>query len=68
MSIDLGPRVGAPPKPLNVKAENSGQSSNPELLGGALLAFTAAADPMLRLGQFLDVDKLLKTIWNTTKY
>ena len=62
MSIDLGPRVRAPPESLDVKAEDSGKSPDPELLGGALLALAAAADPVLRFRELLDVDELLKTI------
>lgn len=46
-----------------MKTENTGQATNPELFGRALLAFTVAADPVLRLCELLNVHKLLEAIY-----
>ena len=55
------------PESLNMKAENSRKSSNPKLFRRSLFTFAVAANPMLSLSQFFNVNEFLKTIWNGIK-
>ncbi len=50
------------PESLNVKAKNSRKSANPELFRRSLFTFAIPANPVLSLGQFFNVNELLKTI------